>query len=681
MVDLEIIGKIEELRKEIRRHEYLYFVKAQPEIGDREFDLLMQQLQELERQHPTLVTPDSPTQRVGEAVTSFNTVRHRVPMMSIDNSYSLNDVEEWLSRLEKIAGRQVFPIVAELKIDGVSGSFTYESGMLTAAATRGNGSEGDLITENARTIRSLPLKIKGNQSMDIRGEIYTPRSILEKLNQQRQLAGEEPFKNCRNLTAGTIKSLDPAVAAGRSLQTMVYGIAQAHELGFKAHSETLNFLENNGFKINYAWQLCNSLAEIRTFIEEIDQRRRSFDFDIDGIVLKVDSLALQQELGETSKAPRWAIAYKYPQERAVSRLLEVIWQVGRSQLTPVAVLEPVELGGTTVSRASLHNIDQIKEKDIRVGDSVIVEKAGYIIPYIVEVVAEKRDGSEKQIEIPESCPECGGPISVGNANSEDESTQVSCENPDCRGVVARRILHFITQLEIEDFGPQLIEQLLEKKVITRVEDILQLDFQTLLRLDRMGEKSAEKISKNIAGAAKARLGQLISALGIANVGIVIADNIAAHFKQSLENFLQAERETLMQIEGIREKVADSIISFLSSEAGTRLIEKISGWWQGPDEQDLQSHNHEQKLPGQIFVVTGEAEIGRKQIEKLIKLHGGQVKASVSKNTNFLLIGSKETEDFSSSKKTRAIELKIPIINEWQLFEKVGTDIETVKSLR
>ena len=682
MADLETIQKIEDLRAEIRRHEHLYFVKASPEISDREFDRLMHDLIELEKQNPELITADSPTQRVGEAVTSFNTIRHRVPMMSIDNSYSTEDVSDWISRLEKMAGRSVFPIVAELKIDGVSGSFHFQNGLFQSAATRGNGVEGDLVSENVKTIRSLPLKIDSRLDMDIRGEIYTPRSMLDKLNQERLTVGEEPFKNCRNLTAGTIKSLDPAVAASRGLQVMVYGIAQADELGFKSHSDTMHFLKVSGFRTNHSWRLCNSLEEIRAFIDEIDQLRRSFDFDIDGIVLKIDSLQLQQELGMTSKAPRWAIAYKYPQERAISQLLEVIWQVGRSQLTPVAVLEPVELGGTTVSRASLHNIDQIREKDIRLGDSVVVEKAGYIIPYIVQALPERRTGTETAINPPETCPQCGGTITISNDEESSGTTLVKCDNQVCSGVIARKVQHFISQLEIENIGPQLIDQLLEKKLIAGVTDLIGLKFENLLQLDRIGEKSGEKIIANIARAAKARLGQLIAALGIANVGIVIADKIADFFKQSFADFRRSDRETLIKIEGISDKVADNIMGFLESESGKSTLNELEQWWQGPDVSEaLAGESFDLSLQNKIFVVTGEAEVSRKLIEKLIKLCGGSVKSSVSNKTDFLLIGSNESEAFQSSKKTRALELKIPIITEWQLFEMVGTDIEKVKNLR
>jgi DNA ligase (NAD+) len=394
--------------------------------------------------------------------------------------------------------------------------------------------------------------------------------------------------------------------------------------------------------------------------------------------LKVDSLALQQEIGVTSKAPRWAIAYKYPQEQAISRLEKVVWQVGRSQLTPVAVLEPVELGGTTVSRASLHNIDQIREKDIRVGDRVVVEKAGYIIPYIVKSLIEERLGSEEEIQIPSVCPECEGPISVSRDENAEGTTQVRCDNPGCRGVIARRIQHFVVQMEIENIGPQLIEQLLGTRLISRVEDLLQLQFADFLKLERMGEKSAGKIVENISRGTKARLGQVIAALGIGNVGIVIAEKIAEACNQSLSEFRAVDREKLMAIEGISDKVADSILGFLADPDGSSLLNALQKWWQGPDLSAAAGTAVEAKLRAKSFVVTGEAELPRKQIEKLIKAYGGTVKASVSNKTDFLLIGSKEPENFVSSKKNKALELKIPVINEFVLFEMVGANIEALK---
>lgn len=675
----EVRKKLDGLRNLIRRHEHLYFVEANPEITDGEFDRLMQQLKDLEAAYPDLITPDSPTQRVGESVTSFNSVKHRVPMMSIENSYSAGDINDWLTRCEKLLGRSPFPVVAELKIDGVSGTFHYRDGALQSGATRGNGIEGDLITGNVKTIRSLPLKIDSALDMDVRGEIYTPRQVLEKLNKARIDNGEEPFKNCRNITAGTIKSLDPSVAAGRGLQTMTYGIAQAFELGFKSHSDVLNQLRLLGFKVNAAWRLCSSAEEISEFIEEIARRRNEFDFDIDGIVIKIDNLAWQLELGSTAKAPRWVIAYKYPQERAVSQLLNVEWQIGRSQLTPVAYLEPVELGGTTVSRASLHNLDQIREKDIRIGDRVVVEKAGYIIPYIVEALPDQRTGSEQTINPPEHCPTCAEKIYVGRGDEDETATIVRCQNPACRGVIARRIIHFITQMEIENFGPQLVDRLLEAGVIKKVEDILTLDAGTLAGIERMGEKSATKIVGNLAAAKAKPLFRLISALGISNVGIVVSEKIAQRFNQSFDSFLTAELQALTEVEGIKERVARCIIDFLGDQQNHSFIDALKNWWHGPSAEELASQKAGDQLSGRSFVVTGEAVIPRRKIEDLIKSYGGQTKSSVSPKTDYLLIGSLEGDDYVSTKKTKALQHKVPIIDEFKLAEMLGISFETIKN--
>ena len=667
------------LRDKIRRHERLYYVESNPEISDGEFDRLLEQLQSLEKAHPELITPDSPTQRIGEALTSFNSIKHRVPMLSIENSYSESDISEWVVRLEKLLNRSIFPVVAELKIDGVSGSFNYCDGLLVSGATRGNGIEGDLVTENIRTIKSLPLKIKTTFDIDVRGEIYTPRSRLEELNRIRINDGEEPFKNCRNLTSGTIKSLDPSVVAQRGLQVMVYGIAQARELGFKSHSETLSFLAEQGFKLNHAWALCQNISEIASFIDDISKKRANFDFDIDGVVIKIDNLTLQEESGTTSKAPRWAIAYKYPQERAVSKLLNVEWQIGRSQLTPVAHLEPVELGGTTVSRASLHNLDQIKEKDIRIGDQVLVEKAGYIIPYIVEALPAQRSGNEIPIEPPTHCPACNERIVVVSAADEETATVVRCKNPFCHGVIARRITHFITQLEIENFGPQLIDRLIENGVVSSVEGILTLEVGQLANLERMGEKSATKIIAGIKAASQKPLGRLISALGIANVGTVVSDKIAAWFNHSFSAFITANLTELIKIEGIKEKVAQSIVDFFANPLNIPLIETLKTWWVGPTKEELGKLRAGNQLDGKAFVVTGEAVLPRRQIEELIKSYGGTVKSSVSAKTSYLLIGSQEGDNFVSTKKNKAEQHKVPVINEHELFDILGLKIENTKN--
>lgn len=665
----QITNRINELREAIRRHEYLYYVKSQPEIDDYQFDQLYKELVDLEQQHPELIKPDSPTQRVGEAVTSFETVKHRIEMMSIDNAYSTEEIQDWIHRLEKLAGRTVFPIVAELKIDGVSGTFHYKNGLLNSGATRGNGKEGDIITANVKTIKSLPITIHSQKDMDIRGEIYTPRSMLKKINFQRSQKGLETFKNCRNLTSGTIKSLSPSVAAERGLQAMVYGIAQALELEFKTHSDTLEYLDKQGFKLNQKWQVCDNVQQIKEFINDVGHNLNDYDFDIDGIVLKVNNLALQEELGATSKAPRWAMAYKFPQQRAQTTLLDVVWQVGRSQITPVAILEPVELCGTLVSRASLHNIEQIKEKDIRIGDKVMVEKAGYIIPYIVESVKEKRTGNVKTINAPQNCPGCSQEV-IQTINDNGQ-LQIKCNNISCPAVVARKIIYFITQMKIENFGPKLVEKLLKKGSVKRIEDILTLSPQTISSLEGLGEKSAKKVIDSINKASNAPLGMLISALGIPNVGAVAGEKIADKFNQSFEEFLHAQEEKLLEIEGVDKKVADNICTFIKDKYNSELFQSLKNWW-NPSKENHPAEKSSDVLSGKIFVVTGQATVKRDELKKIIVQNGGQVKTSVSAKTNYLLIGSLEPEDFSSNKKDAAIKNNVKIINEQALFDMIET---------
>ncbi|NLI76213.1 MAG: NAD-dependent DNA ligase LigA [Candidatus Riflebacteria bacterium] len=664
----EARSRIGDLRRIIRRHERLYFVEAAPEISDREFDALMDELRRLEAAHPDLVTPDSPTQRVGGAATSFATVRHRVPMMSLDNSYSPGDLQDWVQRMEKISPN-VFPIVAELKIDGVSASLHYAGGAFVEGATRGDGETGDLVTGNLRTIRTLPLAIVSRHDMDLRGEVVVPRSQLERINAARREAGEEPFKNCRNLTAGTLKSLDPQVAAGRGLQVMVYGIAQARELGFARHSEVLAFLKEQGFVINPIVRVCRSLDEIREFVAEVDGRRENLDFDIDGIVLKVDDLATQQELGATAKAPRWAMAFKFAQPQAVTRLREVVWQVGRSQITPVAVLEPVELGGTTVSRASLHNLDQIREKDIRVGDEVLVEKAGYIIPYVVAARPEARTGGERPIEAPVACPGCGEPVEVGVAPGES-ATVVRCVNPACTGMLARRVIWFAAQMGIENIGPQLVERLIQAGLVTGAADLFRLTLDDLLKVERMGRKLGEKILANLAGARQAPLARLIAALGIPNIGTVAAENIAVTCGFSFPRFRAIDEETLVGIHGFDRKLAGAVREYLADPAHQAWLDFLQEWWQGPPAGEG-GGPRSLVLEGKTFVITGEATVPRRDLETLVKQHGGRVGSAVSPKTDYLVVGSLEGPGYTSSKKTRAQALGVPIIDEHELQRLAG----------
>ena len=439
----------------------------------------------------------------------------------------------------------------------------------------------------------------------------------------------------------------------------------------------MNFLKDQGFKLNQEIQICTSVEDVKAFIDRIDVERNNFQFDSDGVVLKIDDLDKQEELGTTAKAPRWVIAYKFPQPRAKSKLLKVEWRVGRSRITPVAWIEPVELCGTTVSRASLHNIDQIKEKDIRLGDYLLVEKAAYIIPYVVGSVKEERTGAEIEIEIPEFCPVCGGKTTT-TKDDEDGSTIVRCDNENCFGVKARKTTHFITQLEIENFGPQLVDRLLENKVINQPEDILKLTETELASIDRMGIKSASKIISNIKKASEKPLFRLISAFGISNVGPVVSENIAKTVHQSLDEFLAVTSEKLKNIDGVQEKIANNIIDFINNPNNQAFISTIKEWWHGPKQSELDAQQNNNSLEGKSFVVTGEAIVPRRKLEELIKSSGGQTKSSVSVKTDYLVIGSLENDGFVSTKKSKAIELGKPIINEFELCKMIGTDIENIK---
>jgi DNA ligase (NAD+) len=663
-MDLEVALRINELRERIRRHNLLYYVKSSPEISDAEFDALLAELKAFEEQYPEAIVPDSPTQRVGEVLTSFASVSHRVPMLSLDNGYSPGDVRDWVIRMEKLVGNGIFPVTAEWKIDGVSISLHYSGGMLQSAATRGDGKLGDLVTGNVRTIRTLPLKIADHADMDIRGEVFIARSTLERLNQEQLDGGEEPFKNCRNLTSGTIKSLDPTVAAHRHLGVFVYGVAQASELGFQHHSKVLEFLAGQGFPVAPpSYRSCQSFEEVAEVLTLMDEERKRLDFDTDGVVLKVDDLRMHAELGNTAKSPRWALAYKFSQEQAVTRLESVTWQVGRAQITPVAHLAPVQLGGTTVARASLHNIDQINEKDIRVGDLVRIEKAGYIIPYVIEALHEERVGAETIILPPEICPACGQATLIQTPeDSGSGSTLIRCPNAECRGVLSRRLIYFVTQLGVENIGPSLVERLIAGGFLTEVTDFFDLSLEDLLQVERMGKKLGEKIRQNLQQARSAPLSRLIAALGIPNIGSAAAEDLAGRFR-TLAAFRQAGTEELTAMYRVGEKMADGIIDFLRDPSHQALLDRLEQVMTPPAVTTASAGG---AFQGKVFVLTGEAKVPRRDLEALIKSQGGKTTTAVSPKTSFLLIGSLEPPDFVSTKKKRAQELKIPIIDETTL---------------
>ncbi|MBF0543982.1 MAG: NAD-dependent DNA ligase LigA [Candidatus Riflebacteria bacterium] len=666
-----IKDRIEELRKIIARHEHAYYAESNPLISDGEFDKLMAELRNLEEANPEFKSPNSPTQRVGGAATSFESAPHRIQMLSLDNAYSLNELQEWIDRMKKNAGDSVFPIICELKIDGVSISLNYSNGEFLSALTRGDGETGDLVTTNVRTIRSLPLNISDKRDMDLRGEIYIPRSRLVELNRIKFENGEEPFKNCRNLASGTLKNLDPKISLERGIRIWLYDIAQAFELGFKTHEKVLDFLSESGFSVCEVRRKCHNLNDISDFLRNVQEIRDKLDFDIDGAVLKVDSLSTRNELADSSKAPRWAIAYKFAQQQVKTKIRSIVWQVGRSQLTPVANLEPVELGGTTVSRASLHNLDQIREKDIRSGDSVLVEKAGYIIPYVVCSLPEERIGNEAEIQPPLTCPSCNGPIKIEkNGPGEDASTVITCSNSECQGVLSRKVLYFVENLEIENIGGKLVEKLIASGLVNQKSDIFRIRKEDLLQVERMGEKLADKILANIEKARKVKFSSVIAGLGIPNIGSVAAEEISRHFR-NISELTGADISGLLQIPGIGEKMASAALDFLKNPANQQFLRDLESFWKGPDKTDETTSTGELPLNGKTFVITGEATLPRRQLEELVKKNGGRVSSSVSSKTDFLVIGSLEPENFSSTKKGKALDLKIPIINELKLVEMAG----------
>src|SRR5687767_8785001 len=549
---------ISELREEIRRHEELYYVKDDPEISDKEYDTLLERLQELEQQYPELVTPDSPTQRVGgRPAEGFDEYLHRRPMLSLDNSYSIDELRAFDQRCQKLADGRPVEYVAELKIDGLSLALHYEKDVLVRGVTRGDGRRGEDVTQNVRTIRSVPLKLKTPsakiaESIEVRGEAYLPRKVFEKINAEREEAGEPRFANPRNAAAGAIRQLDSAMVAKRKLDLFPYDVISGERKAFATHWASLQWLEAAGFKVNPHRQLCPSIEEVIEFCNAMEPKRDDLEYEIDGVVVKVNSAALQDEFGATSKAPRWAIAYKYPARQATTQVLAITVQVGRTgALTPVANLEPVVLAGTTVSRATLHNPDELKRLGIRIGDWVLIEKGGDVIPKILKVIESKRTGSEKQFRMPKKCPVCGGEV------SRPEGEVVSrCVAADCPAQLMGRLLHFVSRraMRIEGLGGSLAEQFVASGRLRDASDLYNLTLEDITSLERMGKKSATNLLSQIEGSKQRDLSNLVYALGIRHVGDRTATTLARHFG-SLEALSKATVEELDDVPEIGLTVA------------------------------------------------------------------------------------------------------------------------------
>ncbi|NLY43237.1 MAG: NAD-dependent DNA ligase LigA [Clostridiaceae bacterium] len=655
--------RIEELREIIEYHNQKYYVEDNPEISDFEYDIMLRELEELERQFPELLTPDSPTQRVGgKPLKEFETVIHEVPMQSLTDVFNENELYEFDNRVRTALGFQPVEYVVEVKIDGLSVSLEYENGVFVRGSTRGDGITGEDVTQNLKTIRTIPLRLKENiPYLEVRGEVFISRDDFIKLNDKREALEQPLFANPRNAAAGSLRQLDPKITARRPLDIYVFNIQQVRGRQFNTHVETLDYLKSQGFKVIPTYNVFNDIKQVYKEIMRLGEERGMLPFEIDGAVVKVNMLAQREELGSTSKSPRWAVAYKFPAEKKETKIKEIFVQVGRTgALTPNAVLEPVRLAGTTVSRATLHNIDYIRQKDIRVGDTVLVQKAGDIIPEVVEVVFEKRKGDEKEFFMPETCPVCGAQV----VREEGEAV-TRCTGIECPAQLLRNIIHFASRdaMGIDGLGPAIIEQLLDRNLIKGAADLYYLNFEDVKNMDRMGEKSARNLLDAIDKSKERDLKNVIYALGIRHIGQRAAALLADHFG-SMDRLMQAPVEEIVQIHEIGEKMAKSVVNFFKQEQTKDTIEKLRK--AGVNLSKLATNDSaDNRFKGYTFVLTGTLEkYTRNEATSIIEKYGGKVTSSVSKKTTFVLAGEE-----AGSKLDKAKKLGIKIINE-QEFEKM-----------
>ncbi len=661
-------ARIALLRAEIERHNRLYYVEARPEISDREYDALLRELEELEAAHPDLATPDSPTRRVGGApLEGFAPVRHTVPMMSLANTYNAGEVREFDRRLRALIAPHEPTYVVEPKIDGVAVSARYEKGLFVLGATRGDGQTGDDITANLRTIRSLPLRLIGEAppALEVRGEVYLGKAAFARLNQEREEAGEEPFANPRNAAAGSLKQLDPAVVARRPLAVLFYAVGACEGVEFPTHRELLERLRGWGLPIPPRHWFCPDIAAVERALEELREARRAFAFDTDGAVIKLDDRRRYAALGATAKSPRWAIAYKYEPERAETRLRAIAVQVGRTGvLTPVAELEPVALAGSTISRATLHNEDEIRRKDIRVGDRVIIEKAGDVIPAVVGVNVAARTGSEIPFSMPKTCPVCGGPV----VRREGE-VAARCENLQCPAQLKRWLRHFAARnaMDIEGLGEAIVDQLVDRRLLDSPADLYSLDAKTLAALERMGPKSAENLVAAIAASRERELWRVIHALGIRQVGAQSARLLAEHF-ESLDALMAADETALTSIFEIGPIVAGEIRAYFAQPRNRSFIEKLkAAGVRTARAPRPAAPAGALPLQGRRFVLTGTlAAMPREAAAERIRALGGAVSESVSSKTSFVVAGAEP-----GAKLDKARALGVPVLDEAAFLKMIG----------
>lgn len=664
MTEKEAAARMKHLAAEITKNSRLYYDLDAPVISDYDYDMMFKELKELEEKYPSLADPNSPTKRVGgEAATGFEPVTHTVPLGSLSDVFDFDEVRAFVERTKAFDAECGYSV--ECKIDGLSVALRYENGVLVRGATRGDGRVGENVTGNLRTVRSIPLtlnteKLAGMDTsvVEVRGEVYMPHSSFERLNAEREKRGEALFANPRNAAAGTLRQLDPKVCASRGLDIFVFNY-QTGTLDFKEHDESLLALEKLGFRIIPYLKVVKTADEVISQIEEIGKMRGTLPFDIDGVVIKVNDLTLRRTIGENSATPKWAVAYKFPPEEKETKLTDIVIQVGRTGiLTPNAVLEPVKLAGTTVSRATLHNLDFIRERDIMIGDTVVLRKAGDIIPEVVRAVPEKRDGTQVPFEMPERCPSCGEPVEL---DEESEGSAYYCTNADCPAQIMRNLIHFASKgaMDIDGLGPALLEKLHESGLVKSIADIYSLTAEQLAGLERMGEKSAAKLISSIEKSKSAGLARFLSALGIRQVGDKAAAVIAARFGD-IEELFKATPETLCEIDDVGEITAENIVSFFSHPQTRRMIDRLKDV--GVVMTAEKAAAGDDRFAGMTFVLTGTLpDMTRDEASALITSHGGKVSGSVSKKTSYVVAGAE-----AGSKLAKAESLGVPVIDEAEL---------------
>jgi DNA ligase (NAD+) len=658
-----------ELRKQLNHHNYRYHVLDDPEISDAAYDGLLRELLEVEAERPDLVTPDSPTQRVGaEPLSGFGTVTHPVPLLSLANVFDFDELKAWQARTARLLGGESFDMVCELKIDGLAVALTYEDGMLKTGATRGDGLTGEDVTQNIRTINSVPLSVSGEgmpAGFEVRGEVYLPKSGFERINRERAAAGQPLYANPRNTAAGSLRQLDPKATAYRPLDVFIYSLGWLNNGAPDNHWDTMQWLGSMGFKLNPNNRVCRTIEEVEDYFKEWTENREGLDYGVDGIVVKVSSFALQRRLGEVGRDPRWAVAYKFPAEQAVTQLLDIRINVGRTgALNPYAVLDPVVVGGAQIRQATLHNEDDILRKNLRIGDWVVVERAGEVIPQVVKPIKSRRTGKEKVFSMPKRCPVCDSEV----VRLEDEANHY-CVNASCPALFSQLLKHFVGRgmMDIDGMGESLTTALIDAGLVTDVADLYTLTKEQLMDLERMGEKSSENIVASIEASKGRSLERLLFALGIRHVGGETAKLLAESFSD-LDALAKASIEELTDIPSIGPKVAESIVAYFGEERNRAFLTKLKKAGVDPH-HEVSVPVGPQPLAGLTIVVTGKLEtVSREQVEALVRQRGGKVGSSVSKNTSYLVAGAD-----AGSKLRKAEQLDVPRLTEKEFLEMAERD--------